>query len=150
MTFPVDPPLGPPSSKQKYPWRAGSGSTSFWFSPWSPLDTPGTLFPYVDIHDLQLTVKDVVSFNDPHTHVLYTQLSHEASTFINNLHYKFNDNVDDAYVWTSHISDTYSTKSGYNWLLTVAADPVSASPTLHSWSWIWKLKLLENISFSFG
>ncbi|GAU41508.1 hypothetical protein TSUD_302460 [Trifolium subterraneum] len=45
--------------KDGFSWRAGSGSSSFWFSHWSPLGYLGTLVPYIDIHDLQLSVKDL-------------------------------------------------------------------------------------------
>ncbi|MCI03295.1 RNA-directed DNA polymerase (Reverse transcriptase), partial [Trifolium medium] len=36
--------------KDGFSWRAGSGSSSFWFSPWSSLGYLGSLVPYVDIH----------------------------------------------------------------------------------------------------
>jgi len=64
----------------------------------SPLGTLGSCLPYIDIHDLQFTVKDVISSNDPHTKILYSQLPPMASDLINNIHLKFNDDVEDAYI----------------------------------------------------
>jgi len=49
-----------------FSWRARSGNSSFWFCPWSSLDLLGSIVPYIDIHDLQLRVRDVLSTNDPH------------------------------------------------------------------------------------
>jgi hypothetical protein len=50
--------------KDGYSWRAGSGSSSFWFCPWSSLGYIGSMVPYIDIHDLHLTVNDVLSSSD--------------------------------------------------------------------------------------
>ncbi|MCI29947.1 RNA-directed DNA polymerase (Reverse transcriptase) [Trifolium medium] len=58
--------------KDGYSWRAGSGSSSFWYTPWTTLGRLGSLVPFVDIHDLQLSVKDVLSTGNPHTQSLYT------------------------------------------------------------------------------
>ncbi|PNX74567.1 xylogalacturonan beta-xylosyltransferase, partial [Trifolium pratense] len=58
--------------KDGFSWRAGSGSSSLWLTPWTTLGRLGSLVPYVDIHDLQLSVKDVLSTGNPHTQNLYT------------------------------------------------------------------------------
>ncbi|PNX61430.1 hypothetical protein L195_g060660, partial [Trifolium pratense] len=47
--------------KDGFTWCASSGSSSFWFTPWTTLGLHGTLVSYVDIHDLHLSVKDVIS-----------------------------------------------------------------------------------------
>jgi len=46
-----------------YSWSASSGSSSFWFSSWSPHGLLGTLVPYIDIHDSHHSVRDVFSNN---------------------------------------------------------------------------------------
>jgi hypothetical protein len=56
--------------KDGFTWRAGSGSSSFWFIHWSPLGYLGTLVPYIDINDLQLSVKDVLTSNSRHIQIL--------------------------------------------------------------------------------
>jgi hypothetical protein len=121
--------------KYGFSWRAGSGSSSFWFTPWTALDHLGSLVLYVDIHDLQLSVKDVLSKGNPHTHSLYTQLPPLTSDVINNTNFKFNDSIEDTFIWTNNKNDTYATKSGYNWLLSLR-DLGTIHNLLHSWSWI--------------
>jgi len=56
---------------------------------------------------MQLTVKDVISSNDPHTKILYSQLPSMASDLINNIHLNFNDAVKDAYIWNNQKSGAY-------------------------------------------
>jgi hypothetical protein len=124
--------------KDGFSWRAGSGSSSFWFSPWSSLGYLGTLVPYVDIHDLHLAVKDVLTSDSPHSQILYTQLPSSASDLINNLHIRFNDSIDDAFIWPSNKNGLYTAKSGYSWLLS-QNNPATTPSLSHSWTWIWKL-----------
>ena len=73
------------SLKASFSWCASSSISSFWYYPCSTLGYLGTLIPYVDIH---LTVKDVISYNNPHTQVLYTPLPPIVSNTINNMHFK--------------------------------------------------------------
>jgi hypothetical protein len=40
-----------------YLWLAGPRSSSFSCNPWNSLGHRGTLAPYIDIHDLHLTLK---------------------------------------------------------------------------------------------
>ncbi|GAU25827.1 hypothetical protein TSUD_30910 [Trifolium subterraneum] len=134
--------------KEGFSWRADSGSSSFWFTPWTALGRLGSLVPYVDIHDLQLSVKDVLSIGNPHTQSLYTQLPPLASDIVNNANFKFNDSIEDAFIWTNNKNDTYTTKSGYNWLLSLRDLVINHNPS-HSWSWIWKIQLPEKIKFFF-
>ena len=51
--------------KDGFSWRVGSGSSSFWSWPLSSLGFIGSLAPYIDIHDLQLSIKDVISSGSP-------------------------------------------------------------------------------------
>ncbi|CAJ2643293.1 unnamed protein product [Trifolium pratense] len=134
--------------KDGFSWRAGSGSSSFWFSPWSSLGYLGTLVPYVDIHDLHLTVRDVLTFDSPHSRILYTQLPPSASVLINNFHIRFNDSIDDAFIWPSNKNGSYTAKSGYSWLMSQNNSATTPSLT-HSWTWIWKFPLPEKIKFLF-
>jgi len=101
------------------------------------MSTLGSLVLYIDIHDLQLSVKDVFIANNPHT-ILYTQLPHTVCDLINYTHFNFNDTIEDVVILKNNKNDTYSQKSGYN-LLLKNVDPVGHNLPLHSWSWIWKL-----------
>lgn len=57
--------------------------------------------PSIDIHDLQLTIKDVLTANDPHTNILYANLPYAASEHINRIRMNFNDTVKDVVIWSN-------------------------------------------------
>ena len=65
---------------------------------------------------------------------------------MNNTQFHFNNSLEDAFIWPDNKNGIYTTKSGYNWLLS-HADPVSNINSSQSWSWIWKLKLPEKYKF---
>jgi len=125
--------------KQGYSWRAGSGSSSFWFSNWSSQGPIGNHVPIIDIHDLHLTVKDVFSVDGPHAQDLYTNLPPEIVNFINSTHLRFNDAIEDSFIWTKNKNGNYTTKSGYDWLLSLKVTVDDNIPHL-SWSWMWRLQ----------
>jgi len=132
--------------KDGYTWRIGSGSSSFWFSNWNPLGPIGNYVPVIDVHDLQLSVRDVLSASGNHAQVLYTTLPPVVENHINNIHAQFNDNIEDTLIWSGNKNGTYNTKSGFNWFISSrvpAAEPILPS----SWSWIWRLKAPEKYKF---
>lgn len=88
--------------KDGFTCHAGSGNSSFWFCPWSSLGFLGSIVPYIDIHDLHLTVRDVLSTNDPYTRDLYSHLPPMAADSINNMHIKFNPSIEDVFIWSSN------------------------------------------------
>ena len=100
--------------KSGYTWRAGSGNSSFWYTNWSYLGLLGTQVPFVDIHDLHLTVKDVFTTGGQHTQSLYTILPTDIKEVINNTHLNFNASIDDIYIWPHNSNSVYTAKSGYN------------------------------------
>jgi len=83
---------------------------------------------------------------DPHTQHLYTLLPHDIAEVINNIHFRFNNSIEDAFIWTHNKNGIYTTKSGYNWLLSQAELVANFNP-FQSWSWIWKLNLPEKYKF---
>jgi hypothetical protein len=74
---------------------------------------------------VHLSVKDVLA---SHSQVLYTNLP--PSDLINNLHIKFNATIEDAFIWESNKNGTYTTKSGYNYLLCHNDNPSLTSSLL--------------------
>ncbi|XP_024628936.1 uncharacterized protein [Medicago truncatula] len=76
----------------------------------------------------------------------YTNLPLAVENHINNFHIHFNDNIEDALIWSQNKNGTYSTKSGFHWLLTfrVPATDIIPHP---SWSWIWNLQVPEKYKF---
>jgi hypothetical protein len=85
--------------KNGYSWRSGSGNSSFWYNNWSNLGILGTQVPIADIHDLQLTIKDVITNDGLHTQALYTILPIALADIINNTQLSFNPSIVDAFVW---------------------------------------------------
>lgn len=63
--------------------------------------------------------------------------------FINNTNYRFNDAIDDAFIWPHNKNGIYSTKSGYQWLISLNGSNIAT----HSWSWIWRRKIPEKFKF---
>jgi len=126
--------------KDGYTWRIGSGSSSFWFNNWSSLGPIGNYVPVIDIHDIHLSVKDVISASGNNNQVLYTNLPPPVENHINNIHIQFNDNIEDALIWSQNKNGTYTTKSGFKWLFSLKDPTTDPTPNL-SWSWIWKLKI---------
>jgi ribonuclease HI len=129
--------------KAGYTWRAGAGTSSFWFSNWSSHGLLGSLVPIIDIHDLHLSVKDVFTSDGQHTDVLYTNLPQHIADTINNSHMRFNAHIEDALIWNHNKNGVYTTKSGYSWLLSLSE--TNSNDT--SWSWIWRLKAPEKYKF---
>jgi hypothetical protein len=90
----------------------------------------------------------VLSTGNYHTQSLNTQLPTLVSNALNNTSFRFNDFIEDAFIRTNNKNDTYTTKSDYNWLLSLR-DPIITHNPSHSWSWIWKLQFPEEIKFFF-
>ena len=97
-----------------YSWRHGSSASSFWFSNWNSTGILAKAVPFVDIHDLQLTVKDVLSSPPPHTNILYTMLPPEVANSVNNLNVWFNEAIQDSVIWSCNINGVYTTKKVTN------------------------------------
>jgi len=129
-----------------FEWRHGIGNSSFWFTSWSSSGPLAPLVPFINIHDLHLTIKDVISSPEPHTHILYTTLPLEVPNHINNLNIRSNDFVEDTFVWSPNINSVYTAKSGYNWLLSHSNYNNTTSTSI-SWTWIWSLRLPEKFKF---
>jgi len=130
--------------KSGYSWRAGSCNSSFWYSNWSSLGVLGIKVPFVDIHDIHLTVHDVITNNGQHTPSLYTNLPTIIADAINNIRLSFNSALEDAYIWPRNKNVIYSAKSGYSWIISQHEPDSQAAD---SWSWIWRLKVPEKFKF---
>jgi len=127
-----------------FSWRAGSGSFSFWFNRWSPFGRLGNQTPIIDIHDLHLTVKDVLTIDGNRAQSLYTTIPQEVSDYINSVSFRFNDAIEDQIIWPHNKNGVYTTKSGYKWLISQSG---AANTSTQSWSWIWSLRVPEKYKF---
>jgi hypothetical protein len=120
--------------------RVGKGDISIWYDKWLPNGRICDRISSVDEEDTHLHIMDVCSYGTWNFDIICTHLPLEiimemASVFTN-------EDSDDILIWEPSASGTYSTKSAYSWLTLVSNPPQIQTMT---WSWIWNLKLLENI-----
>lgn len=87
--------------REGYSFRLGNGSSSFWYAPWSSLGRLSALVPYVDIHDSELSISDLLHDGHWHLEELYTQLPLEVRNHILSSHTCLNVNVFDGHIWSS-------------------------------------------------
>jgi len=87
-------------------------------------------------------VRDVFTYNGQYTQALYTTLPQLIAESINNTRIRFNERVDDTFIWNHNINGTYTAKSRYSWLLSHSESNINPSAIV-SWSWIWRLKIPE-------
>lgn len=123
--------------------KIGTGNTSFWYSPWVIKSPLCGKVSYVDIHDLNLKIKDVWNGNNWNLSMLYTPLSNEICESICNLNPWLDEDVPDVWVWKNSITGLYSVKDAYHWLM----DDNGSQGNDVSWRWIWRLKVSANIQF---
>lgn len=133
-----------PFIKDGFSFKIGKGNTSFWFTPWLTKHPLHELVPFVDIHGVELQIRDVWENGNWQTQVFYTSIPHEVTQLLNQCVPCIADNVQDTWVWKGSILGTYSVKSVYRWLLNSCQDLDTNSL---SWCRIWNLKLPSNIQF---
>ncbi|MCI04211.1 hypothetical protein A2U01_0025255 [Trifolium medium] len=113
-------------------------SNKFWVDLLSHKYMARTLVLYVDIRDLHLTMKDVLSSTSPHFQILYTQLPPVVTNYINNMHVKFNGFVTDS-LW-HHVGFTdptfFSLSTAYDWLKTGSTGSQAFTFSASVW-WGW-------------
>ncbi|CAJ2670486.1 unnamed protein product [Trifolium pratense] len=123
-------------------WRPGSGNSSFWYSHWSHFGPLGAIVPYVHYHDTALMVKDVFVSSTANLHLLYTQLPQEVVISLNSMKFSFNSTIEDTMIWSANKHGTYTTSSGYLWILSLRSQLQSNQswnlPTL----WLFRGKFL--------
>lgn len=99
-----------------YSFRIGDGCTSVWYTPWSPYGKISSLVPFVDIHDIDLTLKDLIVGNEWNFDALYTTLPENCKEYLTSKPTLLNNAVTDCFIWSSQLDGTYSAKSRYAWL----------------------------------
>ena len=70
----------------------------------------------MDIHDIEITVRDVYYNNKWNFEVLYTNLPEEIKLQISAIPIVDEMETEDIIIWVCESSGTYSARSGYNWL----------------------------------
>ena len=114
---------------------------------WSSHWFIGSIIPFIYIHEMHLTVKDMLSTNDPRSEVLYSHLPLATFEFIKNMLIKFNPSTKDVLAWTSNKSGAYSNKSSYTWLLSRTNTIPTFNPICFG---LGKQNFRKSINFLFG
>lgn len=115
-----------------YDFRMGNGQSSLWYYAWTDLGPLTKLVPYMDIHDTQMCIVDVIQNGTWRLNGLYTQLPQPILDHIRTLPTYINNVVSDAF-WKSKLDGRYTTKGGYHCLLSRTMSNVNAS-TDTSWN----------------
>ncbi|KAK7242986.1 hypothetical protein RIF29_37768 [Crotalaria pallida] len=123
--------------------RIGNGNSSFCHTDWTGHGYLSQAVPFIDIHDFELTIKQVWQYDNWNLSCIYSWLPHHAIQEINGIKPHFHDSVVDCFVWKSETDSVYIAKSGFRWLSNLSTNDIVAD----QWSWIWKLPTSENIRF---
>ncbi|CAL0299567.1 unnamed protein product [Lupinus luteus] len=127
--------------KYGFRFRLAKGAISIWYDKWLDEGYLCQLIPYVHILDSELHIKDVFFDGCWHWDLLATQIPMDIKLKMQNLF--SDDSLGDVLIWGNDNSGHYSVKSAFVWL-TQRNDIPDSIPD-HSWSWIWKLPIPENI-----
>ncbi|GAU21723.1 hypothetical protein TSUD_328480 [Trifolium subterraneum] len=103
--------------KEGFHFRLGNGNSSFWYSNWSGNGVIANQVMFVDIHDLEMRVRDVYTDGNWQFNLLYTNLPQEIKEKLNSTAINLNPFVNDCYTWKA------------------------------SWSWLWHVPAPEKIKF---
>ncbi|KAL4276453.1 hypothetical protein AHAS_Ahas20G0208700 [Arachis hypogaea] len=116
-------------------------SQSFWYHAWRPCGTLAPLVPFVHISDSHLKLEDVWYHGHWRWDILCTMIPEEVK-----LDLMLFDPIKQAgdktgWFWTNSNTLTYSTKSGYEWLL----KKKFGWNDNENWLWLWRLRIPERI-----
>jgi hypothetical protein len=127
--------------KDGFQFRLGNGNSSFWFTDWSGYGTLASHVLYVDIHDIEMRVRDVFIDGNWNLNLLYTVLPDEIKDRLAFLPVNLNPEVSDCFTWKGNLNGIYTARDGYYWL---NRNAFSANTTnIASWSWLWRLPAPE-------
>lgn len=129
--------------KEGFQIKIGDGNTSIWYEPWVFKQWLCELVWAMDIHDLELRIKDIFIDGEWQLERLYTILPEEARTVILSHKPRLVEGLQDHWTWNPCSTGVYSTNIAYKWPM---RDDWQGNPGMH-WSWIWKMHLPVNIQF---
>jgi hypothetical protein len=130
--------------KDGFQFRLGDGNSSFWFINWSGIGKLANQVLYIDIHDLQMSVKDAYVDGKWNTNLFYTNIPEEVSNRLKSLLVCLNSNVSDCYSWRGNLNGFYTAQDGYYWL---NRNEFTNSVEDVSWNWLWHIPTPKKIKF---
>lgn len=103
-----------------------------WHVPWVLKQQLCQLVSYVDIHDLNLVIKDVWHLGRWNIDNLFTPIPQDIIDLNLTLYPCIVESNPDAWVWQPRVDGAYSVKSGYSWLIKSHLEADAES----KWGWI--------------
>lgn len=101
-----------------FSFKIGNGNSSFWFLDWLGRYNLCDRVPWVDIHDLEVRICDVVDGEGRRNlSGLYTLLPTELQEVIYQSSVLMHGNISDCYTWKGDASGEFSMRSGFHWLM---------------------------------
>jgi hypothetical protein len=128
-----------------FEFRLGDESSSFWFVNWYGIGKLAEKVLYVDIHDLNLRVKDAFVNGAWNFNHLYTTLPLAVRDSLKMIPICLNSRVIVGYTLKGNLNGIHSAHDGYYWLNKFAF-AAGAVETV-SWTRIWQLPTPEKIKF---
>jgi hypothetical protein len=130
--------------KDGFQFRLGNGNSSFWFSHWSNIGKLANQVLYVDIHDLQMRVRDVFIDGSWNFNLLYTTIPTDIMDQLKLLPVSLNSQVQDCFTWKGNLNGFYTAQDGYYWL---NRNKFTSNTNEVSWNWLWHIPAPEKIKF---
>lgn len=99
-----------------FEFRLGDGNSSLWFSKWLDVGRLADHVIYVDIHDLNMRVKDVYTNGHWNFNLMYTNIPPAICDRLHATPICLNPMVADRITWKGNLDGIYTAKAGYSWL----------------------------------
>ncbi|CAJ2645759.1 unnamed protein product [Trifolium pratense] len=128
-----------------FEFRLGNDNSSFWFSNWSGTGKLADKVLYVDIHDLEMCVKDIYTDGNWNFNMLYTNIPIAVTDHLKMIPVCLNSQVADCYTWKGNLNGIYSARDGYFWF---NRNEFAGNDTDSiSWTWLWNISAQEKLKF---
>lgn len=121
--------------REGYYLRIWDDSSLFWYSLWSDHSPLCDQVFAIDIHDINLQIKDLYVNNQWQWDLLYTHVPNQIKYRLSSICLQLNHDVQYDFTWNS-LEGVYTAKEGYNWL---TSNSSSSIPSSLDWQWIWRL-----------
>jgi len=95
-------------------FKIGNGTSSMWYEPWLLKDPLCHLVPFVQIQDIDLQIRDIITRDGGNLQNVYTMLSQDVRSKILETTSHLVDDVTDNWIWNNCTSGAYSAKSAYS------------------------------------
>src|ERR1044072_8595275 len=128
--------------REGFSFKLGNGETSLWRGDWSGSGSIAPTIPFVDIHDVDIVLKDIISNGAWSVQQLYTNLPGEILHNLQKVKPVLDSNGGgDKWIWSSSNTGKYTVKDAYSWSMA----PSQQGNIDEQWNWVWKTKIPEKL-----